>query len=174
MHRGNEAVQVAVRCRPRCEQEVRVGRRSVVEVDAAARQVLLAKAGAEASDPARAFTFDSVFGPEASQQAVYDATARGIVDSVLEGFNGTVFCYGQTGTGKTFTMEGRAGEAAGIIPRAFDHLFSAISASGDLTFLVRASMLEIYNEDIRDLLSKVGAVLENGRYMVAVGSADCQ
>jgi kinesin family protein 3/17 len=52
------------------------------------------------------FTFDSVFGPDSAQMDVYNRVARPIVENVLEGYNGTIFAYGQTGTGKTFTMEG--------------------------------------------------------------------
>lgn len=77
---------------------------------------------------------------------------------MLEGFNGTIFAYGQTGTGKTFTMEGvnDPPELRGIIPRAFAQVFEMIAARGgeNTEFLVRASYLEIYNEDVRDLLSK--------------------
>ena len=70
---------------------------------------------------------------------------------------GTIFAYGQTGTGKTFTMEGVRSipEKKGIIPNSFAHIFGEISkAGGDVKFLVRVSYLEIYNEDICDLLSK--------------------
>ena len=52
------------------------------------------------------FTFDSVFAPDSAQMDVYNRVARPIVENVLEGYNGTIFAYGQTGTGKTFTMEG--------------------------------------------------------------------
>lgn len=74
---------------------------------------------------------------------------------MLDGFNGCVFAYGQTGTGKTHTMEG--GECdPGVIPRAFHHIFQHIetSASSDLTHLVSCSYVELYLEDVRDLLSK--------------------
>jgi kinesin family protein 3/17 len=66
---------------------------------------------------------------------------------VLEGFNGTIFAYGQTGTGKTFTMEGIRSqpELRGIIPSSFAHIFDAISHTKSRQFLVRASYLEIYN-----------------------------
>lgn len=79
-----------------------------------------------------------------------------MVDSVLAGFNGTIFAYGQTGTGKTFTMEGLRGdeEKKGVIPRSFEHIFSHIAQSKDEQYLVRASYLEIYQEEIRDLLAK--------------------
>jgi kinesin family protein 3/17 len=73
---------------------------------------------------------------------------------VTEGYNGTVFAYGQTGCGKSFSMQGISKPASqrGIIPRAFEHMFEAIAATANTKFLVRASYLEIYNEEIRDLL----------------------
>ncbi|KOB66812.1 Kinesin-like protein KLP68D [Operophtera brumata] len=80
---------------------------------------------------------------------------RPLVASVLDGFNGCVFAYGQTGTGKTHTMEGTP-EHEGIIPRAFRHIWAHIenSASPDVTHLVSCSYVELYLEDVRDLLSK--------------------
>lgn len=100
----------------------------------------------------------SPFARSSLQETLYTDTAAPIVDSVLQGFNGTIFAYGQTGTGKTHTMEGRESpeELRGVIPRAFHHIFDAITAVANpgKEFLVRASYLEIYNEDIRDLLAK--------------------
>lgn len=77
---------------------------------------------------------------------------------MLTGFNGTIFAYGQTGTGKTFTMEGIRDDAElrGVIPNAIDHIFRHISQSTNQQYLVRASYLEIYQEEIRDLLDKNG------------------
>ncbi|XP_054719028.1 kinesin-like protein KIF17 [Uloborus diversus] len=76
--------------------------------------------------------------------------------NVTEGYNGTVFAYGQTGCGKSFTMQGITHPASqkGIIPRAFEHIFEAIATTENTKFLVHASYLEIYNEEIRDLLGK--------------------
>lgn len=76
--------------------------------------------------------------------------------SVTEGYNGTVFAYGQTGCGKSFTMQGVCHPASqkGIIPRAFEHIFEAIATTENTKYLVHASYLEIYNEEIRDLLGK--------------------
>ena len=91
------------------------------------------------------------------QVDVYNRVARNIVDNVLEGYNGTIFAYGQTGTGKTFTMEGDRSvpELKGIIPNSFAHIFGHIAKADDhLKFLVRVSYLEIYNEEVRDLLGK--------------------
>ena len=74
----------------------------------------------------------------------------------MEGYNGTVFAYGQTGCGKSFTMQGVHNPATqrGIIPRSFEHIFEAIDASENMKYLVHASYLEIYNEDIHDLLGQ--------------------
>ncbi|NXP38167.1 KIF17 protein, partial [Leiothrix lutea] len=73
---------------------------------------------------------------------------------VMEGYNGTTFAYSQTGSGKSFTMQGVVDPSSqkGIIPRAFEHIFESIQGAEDAKFLLRASCLEIYNEDIRDLL----------------------
>lgn len=80
---------------------------------------------------------------------------------MLEGFNGTIFAYGQTGSGKTHTMMGPDGgqhvndlSKKGIIPRAFDTIFKLINSDTSKQFLVRASYLEIYKEDVVDLLAK--------------------
>jgi kinesin family protein 3/17 len=78
-----------------------------------------------------------------------------LVESVLEGYNGTIFAYGQTGCGKTHTMVGdySSEDSKGIIPKAFSHIFGYIdSIEDDTRFLVRCSYLEIYNEAILDLL----------------------
>ncbi|XP_071506252.1 kinesin-II 95 kDa subunit-like, partial [Diadema antillarum] len=90
------------------------------------------------------------------QRDLYDETFRPLVESVLQGFNGTIFAYGQTGTGKTFTMEGLRSnpELRGVIPNSFEHIFTHISRTQNQQYLVRASYLEIYQEEIRDLLAK--------------------
>eukprot|EP01039_Chlorochromonas_danica_P003770 gene3770-4120_t len=104
------------------------------------------------------FTFDYVYSQYCTQEKVYETTARTVVDSALQGYNATIFAYGQTGAGKTYTMEGfnREGniEARGIIPRAIEQIFNHIQrfASPRMRFLVRASYLQIYNEQISDLL----------------------
>ncbi|CAM9956912.1 unnamed protein product, partial [Choristocarpus tenellus] len=93
-----------------------------------------------------------------TQEQVYDTTAMEVVESSLQGYNATVFAYGQTGTGKTYTMEGfkrgASVEDRGIIPRAIEQVFGHIQrhASPRMRFLVRASYLQIYNEQISDLL----------------------
>ena len=98
------------------------------------------------------FTFDSVLLPGASEQQTYDLAARPSIDSLMEGYNSTIFAYGQTGAGKTHTMMGTA-EAPGIIPRAIRHIFDRIEQSdAGTSYQMRASFVEIYNETVRDLL----------------------
>ena len=128
-------------------------------MDVAAKAVIISKPRTMLPDDqtpstGKEFTFDAVFPPGVSQEDIYDSTGRDIVDRVLEGFNGTVFAYGQTGAGKTYTMVGSGtGPDRGIIPRVFEHIFKKIESSADgVKFLIQASFLEIYNEDIRDLL----------------------
>eukprot|EP00392_Amoebophrya_sp_AT5.2_P003735 g3740.t1 len=152
----SECVKVVIRCRPLSQQEVADNRLKVVDIDVKQNSITCRKP----NDPTavKSFTFDAVYDQSSTQVGIYDETASIIVDSVLDGYNGTVFAYGQTGTGKTFTMVGvlEVEELVGMIPRAFEHIFRHIDTSGDKTtqFLVRASYLEIYNEEIRDLLSK--------------------
>ena len=81
-----------------------------------------------------------------NQKKVFETTAKSVVDSALQGYNATIFAYGQTGTGKTFTMEGfNSAEARGIIPRAIEQIFKHIqtSVSHQMRFLVRASYLQV-------------------------------
>ena len=112
---------------------------------------------ADADEPPKCFTFDAVFAPSITQRKLYDVCSAPVVASVLEGFNGTIFAYGQTGAGKTFTMEGVQDppELRGIIPNAFQQIFDRVALAAEgVQFLVRASYLEIYNEEVRDLLAK--------------------
>jgi kinesin family protein 3/17 len=110
------------------------------------------------------FTFDGVYPPDASQRQLYDETAFPLVESVLEGYNGTIFAYGQTGCGKTYTMVGEKSnpENCGVIPNAFSHIFGFIdsNAQENIKYLVRCSYIEIYLESIMDLLSKNEQTLE--------------
>nr|XP_020633237.1 kinesin-like protein KIF9 isoform X1 [Pogona vitticeps]XP_020633238.1 kinesin-like protein KIF9 isoform X1 [Pogona vitticeps]XP_020633239.1 kinesin-like protein KIF9 isoform X1 [Pogona vitticeps] len=100
------------------------------------------------------FKLDGVLHNE-SQDAVYEAVARDLVSQALNGYNGTIICYGQTGAGKTFTMTGTTGNYShrGIIPRAIQQVFQSMEAHGSQFITVRISYLEIYNETIYDLLS---------------------
>uniref|UniRef100_R7VZE5 Uncharacterized protein n=1 Tax=Aegilops tauschii TaxID=37682 RepID=R7VZE5_AEGTA len=103
------------------------------------------------AQPSIRFEFDRIFGEDCHTADVYGARTKHIVDSAVQGFNGTVFAYGQTNSGKTYTMRGSANEP-GIIPLAVHDLFRTIQQHMDREFLVRMSYMEIYNEEINDLL----------------------
>ncbi|KAG9416429.1 Kinesin-like protein kif9 [Aphanomyces cochlioides] len=100
------------------------------------------------------FRFDDVLGSDATQEQVYQRVAAEAVDSVLHGYNGTVMAYGQTGAGKTFTMTGGKTSFSdrGICARAISRLFQAVQTDNDHTYSVRVSYVEIYNEQLYDLL----------------------
>ncbi|XP_068072748.1 kinesin-like protein KIF3B isoform X1 [Danio rerio] len=155
--KSSESVKVVVRCRPMNEKERVANFNRVVSVDVKLGQVAVCNPrGASSHEHPKVFTFDSVYDWNSKQMELYDETFRPLVDSVLFGFNGTIFAYGQTGTGKTYTMEGVRNdpERRGVIPNSFEHIFTHISRSQNQQYLVRASYLEIYQEEIRDLLSK--------------------
>ncbi|XP_061649610.1 kinesin-like protein KIF3B isoform X1 [Phyllopteryx taeniolatus] len=157
MSTNSESIKVVVRCRPMNDKERAATFESVVSVDVKLRQIIVRNQRESlACKSSKVFTFDSVYDWKSTQKELYAESFRPLVDSVLQGFNGTIFAYGQTGTGKTYTMEGTRNdlERRGVIPNSFDHIFTHISRSQNQQYLVRASYLEIYQEEIRDLLSK--------------------
>ena len=108
----------------------------------------------------RQFVFDMVFDAKSTQQDVFEKTTKCLLNGVLNGYNATVFAYGATGAGKTYTMLGTE-EEPGIMFRTLHDLFIEISkTSNDLMYQVSMSYLEIYNELIRDLLSPSNGFLE--------------
>ncbi|KAK9819524.1 hypothetical protein WJX74_005048 [Apatococcus lobatus] len=152
----SEAVRVVVRCRPLNSKERSEDRSTSLKIDQTTQQISLPGGSQTDASLSRLFTFDSVFGPECGQGDLFHSTAEPIVDAVLKGFNGTIFTYGQTGAGKTFTMEGDSisGPDRGIVPRCFEQIFDSIMHSENQEFLVRVSFLELYNEELRDLLAR--------------------
>ncbi|XP_074527463.1 kinesin-like protein KIF27 isoform X2 [Halichoeres trimaculatus] len=103
------------------------------------------------------FSFDHVFGPTASQSYVYKSCVQPLLGTLIDGYNATVFCYGQTGSGKTYTMRGGSlDEEEGIIKRVARDLFLLLEekrTNGDvLQTTVQASYIELYMEELRDLL----------------------
>ncbi|XP_062853539.1 kinesin heavy chain [Trichomycterus rosablanca] len=103
----------------------------------------------------KSFVFDRVFPINTTQEQVYNSCAKEIVKDVLDGYNGTIFAYGQTSSGKTHTMEGMLHDpdGMGIIPRIADDIFNYIFAMDEnLEFHIKVSYFEIYMDKIRDLL----------------------
>ncbi|XP_055704208.1 kinesin-like protein Klp61F isoform X1 [Phlebotomus papatasi] len=189
--RGNQNIQVYLRVRPLSVREHHQRSVEVVEVptnrDIQVRQTHDAKI-------AKKFTFDRVFGDKSKQKDVYHTVVAPFIGEVLSGYNCTVFAYGQTGTGKTYTMVGDEApllkasweddSPLGIIPRAVVHLFDELRMM-DVEFSMRISYLELYNEELCDLLAtednkiriyddttKKGSVIVHGLEEIPVHSKD--
>lgn len=99
----------------------------------------------------QSYVYDHVYGPEFTSQQIYQQMGRPIVHRVLSGFNGTVFMYGQTTSGKTYSMLGTP-ELPGILPCSIKDIFQNIAKDAEREYSVWVSYLEIYNEHINDLL----------------------
>lgn len=147
-------VQVAVRCRPPNAEERKSNVPSVVTCEPETKQIKVSY-GSGAKRQGKTFSFDRVFGQYSTQDQIFDSMVRPIIDETLAGFNCTIFAYGQTGTGKTHTMEGNISipEEAGIVPRAARSIIEQLEASG-AEFTIRVSFLELYNEELQDLLAE--------------------
>ncbi|XP_006151218.1 centromere-associated protein E [Tupaia chinensis] len=102
-------------------------------------------------DGSKSFNFDRVFHSNETTKHVYEEIAVPIIDSAIQGYNGTIFAYGQTASGKTYTMMGSQ-DSLGVIPRAIHDIFQKIKKFPEREFLLRVSYMEIYNETITDLL----------------------
>eukprot|EP00698_Gefionella_okellyi_P006100 TRINITY_DN15560_c0_g1_i1.p1 TRINITY_DN15560_c0_g1~~TRINITY_DN15560_c0_g1_i1.p1 ORF type:complete len:947 (-),score=290.46 TRINITY_DN15560_c0_g1_i1:97-2853(-) len=152
-------IQVVARCRPTNASERLGGSKQIVQIDKADHTVAI-ESHQTGKVFQKTFTFDESFGPETTQEELYFATVSPIVEEVLKGFNCTIFAYGQTGTGKTYTMEGsrlrdetgKCDVHAGVIPRAIAQIFENI-AEQQRDASVKVSMMELYNEELIDLLA---------------------
>ncbi|XP_059227012.1 kinesin-like protein Klp61F [Stomoxys calcitrans] len=188
----NQNIQVYVRVRPLNKRERCIHSTEIVEVvsprEVVTRHTLDSKL-------TKKFTFDRTFGPESKQVDVYASVVGPLIEEVLSGYNCTVFAYGQTGTGKTHTMVGNQSAELkssweddsdiGIIPRALCHLFDELRMM-EVEFSMRISYLELYNEELFDLLStddntkirifddstKKGSVIIQGLEEIPVHSKD--
>ncbi|OMP05888.1 hypothetical protein COLO4_08473 [Corchorus olitorius] len=119
------------------------------------------------------FEFDRIFSEDCKTGEVYEARTKELVAAAVRGFNGTVFAYGQTNSGKTHTMRGSATEP-GVIPLAVHDLFDILQRDVDREFLLRMSYMEIYNEEINDLLApehrklQIHESIERGIYVAGL------
>ncbi|XP_056889681.1 kinesin-like protein KIF27 isoform X1 [Takifugu flavidus] len=142
-------IQVAVRIRPLLPKELLRHHCECVKVIPGSAQVTV--------NPDRLFTFDHAFGPSASQDEVYRACIQPMVRSLLDGYNATVFCYGETGSGKTYTISGGGqDDEGGIIEHVardvFGYLDEKLKSNEIDVATVHVSYLELYMEEVRDLL----------------------
>ncbi|KAI5300318.1 hypothetical protein KEM56_002548 [Ascosphaera pollenicola] len=147
----DNTIKVVARFRPQNKVELASGGEPVVEFESDDTCRINSR---ELS--AQSFTFDRVFDTTSRQADVFDFSIRSTVDDILNGYNGTVFAYGQTGAGKSYTMMGSDIDdpnGKGIIPRIVEQMFASILASPEnIEYTVRISYMEIYMEKIRDLL----------------------
>ncbi|XP_017771637.1 PREDICTED: osmotic avoidance abnormal protein 3 isoform X2 [Nicrophorus vespilloides] len=148
-----ENVKVIVRCRPMNHSELTLNSKVVVKMKDC--MVEIYDPNERGSALPKQFTFDSVYNQDSNTEIIYNDICYPLIESVLEGYNSTIFVYGQTGCGKSYSMEGDKSSdppEKGIISRAFEHIFEAISVATQTKYLALVSYLEIYNEQIRDLL----------------------
>uniref|UniRef100_A0A8C5C2U2 Kinesin-like protein n=1 Tax=Gadus morhua TaxID=8049 RepID=A0A8C5C2U2_GADMO len=151
---NNEAkvipVRVALRCRPLVPKELNEGCECCLTFSPGEPQVIV---GTE-----KAFTYDYVFDPMAEQEEVFTVAVSPLLSGLFKGYHATVLAYGQTGSGKTFSMGGTYTSAqedqpcVGVIPRVIQRIFQEKDKGGSCDFTLTVSYLEIYNEDILDLL----------------------
>ncbi|CAE7232190.1 unnamed protein product [Rhizoctonia solani] len=160
-------IQVVIRCRGRNAREQAESSPIIVETDGPRSEEITIETalpqstfGVYTPAPTRTYPFDRVFGPEADQALVYHDIVAPVLEEVLNGYNCTVFAYGQTGTGKTYTMQGDLSPTltgnpsadAGIVPRTLHKLFLHLENSTS-DYSVKVSFVELYNEELRDLLA---------------------
>ncbi|XP_001606485.2 chromosome-associated kinesin KIF4A [Nasonia vitripennis] len=147
---NNDLVKVAVRIRPLIQSEIDKGCQTCLNVDLANSQI-------QVQPTDKAFTFNYVFSPEISQETFYNTAIKDMISNIFEGYNVTILAYGQTGSGKTFSMGTNYNpddSNCGVIPRAVNDIFEQIKDQQDLDFKVTVAFMELYNEQLYDLLSK--------------------
>ncbi|XP_028633120.1 chromosome-associated kinesin KIF4A-like [Grammomys surdaster] len=143
-------VRVALRCRPLVPKEIGEGCQVCLSFVPGKPQVVI---GTDKS-----FTYDFVFDPSTEQEEVFNTAVEPLIKGIFKGYNATVLAYGQTGSGKTYSMGGAYSAdqenepTIGVIPRVIQLLFKEMEEKRDSEFTLRVSYLEIYNEEILDLL----------------------
>ncbi|XP_053373488.1 kinesin heavy chain-like isoform X2 [Mercenaria mercenaria] len=151
---ADETIKVVCRVRPLNSSEEKAGSKFVLKFPSD-ETISCGGLGSDGRGPQKVFAFDRVLKPNVTQEYVYTVAAKPIVADVLSGYNGTIFAYGQTSSGKTHTMEGVLGSAEmqGIIPRIVQDIFNYIYGMDEnLEFHIKVSYFEIYMDKIRDLL----------------------
>lgn len=157
-----ENIKVLVRCRPLSDKEKHNGYKSCVDMDMTANTVSVKSLIGE---PDR-WTFDAVINNTYSQKDIFTQYIQPLVDCVLDGFNATVFAYGQSGSGKTHTMSGVMNDAEleGVIPRCVSHIFESIrqmkNTESSKSYSMYVNFVELYNGKVRDLLAKQQVTLD--------------
>ncbi|EAN80336.1 kinesin, putative [Trypanosoma brucei brucei TREU927] len=159
-HQGAENIRVVIRCRNLLGFETERGDKALVRLDLATNQVIVQHPIGDAD----VFAFDAVYNNTYTQRDLFLQEVQPLVEAVLQGYNATVFAYGQSGSGKTHTMTGKLNdqEMWGMMPQVVNHLFNEIKklTSATRTYKVKVSYIELYNGKSRDLLSAKQGNLE--------------
>ena len=152
---SQDNVQVYIRVRPLSEGEISEDHKSAITCTPTSLRLL------REDGDSREFSFDRIFSQETPQEEMFKQSGQKLVEAFLGGYNVTMFVYGQTGAGKTYTMIGNTEdpEGYGLMPRALEYLFFLLQERKD-EHLVKVSFVEIYNEKIHDLLSDEQTVLQ--------------
>ena len=158
-HKDN--VKVAIRIRPLNDKERQEGGKPGITIQEPFKSIAI-----DMKSERKCFKFDYIAAEDVSQSDIFDMIGEPIASSCLSGYNGTIFAYGQTGAGKTFTILGHQLENVetmspdysnrGLLPRCFEYLFNSIqeeTLQSDTKYLIKCSYLEIYQEQVNDLLS---------------------
>ncbi|KAJ8676006.1 hypothetical protein QAD02_011792 [Eretmocerus hayati] len=151
----SDSIQVAIKVRPLIKRE----KDENLPIQWAVVENAIVPTDPEKKRGESSFQFDHIFGPENNNSDVFNTVVQPIVDAAVKGFNGTIFAYGQTSSGKTYTMMGIPSEP-GVIPMAIERIFDSIANTNGREFLLRVSYLEIYNEKVNDLLNTDGVDLK--------------
>uniref|UniRef100_A0AC35UIH8 Kinesin-like protein n=1 Tax=Rhabditophanes sp. KR3021 TaxID=114890 RepID=A0AC35UIH8_9BILA len=160
---GKSSIKVGVRVRPISSKETREKQRLIVKVNEITKNIVIA---GESEGVSRYAKVDHAFGEKSTQRQVYKDMVSDYIPHLLSGYNCTIFAYGQTGTGKTYTMEGECGSReeqvnftwksegdAGVMLRAAHHILDHLKNSNCESSLICVNYVELYNEDVYDLLS---------------------
>ncbi|XP_022095789.1 kinesin heavy chain-like [Acanthaster planci] len=156
---GLEQVNVVARVRPLSEAEIKRGDKDCVKIQHNSSSITLGS-----TEKSKTFTFNSVFNSRTSQREVLEKCGiKQMIEMAVDGYSCTTFAYGQTGSGKTYTITGPISQDSlmppqdkyGLIQRSFIHLFDVLGqrSGPNITFTLSASYLEIYNEQVKDLLN---------------------
>ena len=148
-------IMVAVRCRPLSQKEKEISPKETINI--IDKKVIKLKDPNGFLNPnnirakEQILEFDHAFDSKDSQETIFNSTTKPLIEGIVNGFNATVFAYGATGAGKTYTMLGDE-ENPGIMSLTFGELFKKIKTYTDRDYLIKLWYLEIYNENIKDLL----------------------
>lgn len=140
-----EYVKVAVRCRPISSREINDNQTTAVEMNTSKNEIMLKNLKLEKDT--KIFTFDNVYDWNFTQENIYKEMVYPMREAILEGYNRTIFAYGHTNAGKTHTIIGTPA------PKELRQVFAKIKSTPNTQYLVRVSFLELYNEEIRELLA---------------------